>query len=193
VIDIKQQLSGLKFSEDIRTNLESLDDKPPEQKRLIAIVMTLPTTTLEDEMRQWNATINIVTVYCKVEEGGCNLPDRKRGSTSHAPSTIVKVEGDTHPLVVAEPWHQAFNMAMRSVYQEKRPTICFLCLGNENLPMSKRILSFSTPGGLSKHFRRKHLSNLKQGEGITCNLCKISLQHKMHLQNHAIKIHGTIS
>ena len=24
------------------------------------------------------------------------------------------------------------------------------------------------------------------------NLCKISLQHQMHLQNHAIKIHGTV-
>jgi len=67
-------------------------------------------------MRRCNTAINAVTAYCKVEEGGCNLPDCKRGSTSHATSTAVKVEEDTHPLVAAEPWHQAFNMAMRSVY-----------------------------------------------------------------------------
>jgi hypothetical protein len=191
VIDIERQLSGLKFNEDVKTNLESLDDKPPEQKHLIATVMTLPAATLEDEMRRRNAAINAITAYCKVEEGGCDSPSRKRGST-HATS-IVKVEEDTRPLVAAEPLHQAFSIAMLSVYQEERPTICFLCLGNQNLPMSKRIQSFSTPGNLSKHFQRKHLSNLKKGEEITCNLCKVSLQHKMHLQNHAMKIHRTVS
>ena len=51
MIDIKQQLLGLKFNKDVKTNLESLDDKPPKQKRLITTVMTLPTATLEDEMR----------------------------------------------------------------------------------------------------------------------------------------------
>ena len=50
MIDIKQQLLKLKFNKDIKTNLKSLDDKPFEQKRLIATVMTLPTATLEDEM-----------------------------------------------------------------------------------------------------------------------------------------------
>ena len=103
MIDIKQQLSGLKFSEDIRTNLESLDDKPPEQKRLIEIVMTLPATTLEDEIRRRNAAINSITAYCKVEEGSCDLPSQKRDLTYA--TSIVKVEEDTYPLVVTEPGH----------------------------------------------------------------------------------------
>jgi hypothetical protein len=192
VIDIERQLSGLNYNKDAKTNLESLDDKPLEQKRLIATVMTLPAATLEDEMLRRNAAINAITAYCKVEEGGCDSPSRKRGWT-HATSTIVQFEENTHPLVVTKPGHQAFNAAMLSVYQEERPTICFLCLGKQNLPMSKRIQSFSTPGNLSKHFQRKHLSNLKKGEYITCNLCRISLQHKMHLQSHAIMIHGTVS
>jgi hypothetical protein len=72
VIDIERQLLGLKFNEDVKTNLESLDDKPPEQKHLIATVMTLPTATLEDEMRRRNTAINAITAYCKVEEGGCD-------------------------------------------------------------------------------------------------------------------------
>jgi Protein of unknown function (DUF3435) len=88
VIDIERQLSGLKFNKDVKTNLESLDDKPLEQKRLITIVMTLPAATLEDEMRRRNAAINAVIAYCKVEEGGCDLPSWKRGS-AHATSTIV--------------------------------------------------------------------------------------------------------
>ena len=72
----------------MKTNLESLDDKPLKQKRLIATVMTLPMATLEDEMRQRNAAINAVTAYCKVEEGGYDSPSRKRGLT-HATSIIV--------------------------------------------------------------------------------------------------------
>ena len=129
MIDIERQLSGLKFNKDVKTNLESLDNKPPEQKRLIATVMTLPAATLEDEMRRRNAAINAVTAYCKVKEGGCDLPSRKRGST-YATSTIVQVKENTYPLVVTKPGHQAFNLAMLSGYQEERPTICFLCLGN---------------------------------------------------------------
>jgi hypothetical protein len=50
VIDIKQQLSELKFNEDIKTNLESLDNKPLKQKCLITTVITLSVVTLEDEM-----------------------------------------------------------------------------------------------------------------------------------------------
>jgi hypothetical protein len=88
VIDIKQQLLGLKYNEDVKMNLESLDDKPLKQKRLIATVMTLPAATLEDKMRRRNAAINAVTAYCKVEEGGCDSPSQKRGST-YATSTIV--------------------------------------------------------------------------------------------------------
>src|SRR5438045_9186320 len=106
-------------------NLESLDDKPLEQKHLIATVMMLPAATLEDEMCQWNAAINAVTAYCKVKEGGCDSPSQKRGLT-RTTSTVVQVEENTHPLVVTEPGHQAFNVAMLLVYQEERLTICFL-------------------------------------------------------------------
>ena len=137
MIDIKRQLSRLKFNKDVKTNLESLDDKPFEQKRLIATVITISTATLEDEMRQQNATINAIIVYCKVEESSCNSSSWKRDLTYTTP--IVKVEKNTYPLVVTKPGHQAFNIAMLSVYQDERPTICFLCLGNQNLPMSKRI------------------------------------------------------
>ena len=121
----------------MKTNLESLDDKPLKLKRLIATVMTLPAATLEDEMRQWNAAINAITAYYKVEEGGYDLLSWKRDLTYA--TSIVKVEENTYPLVVIKLGHQAFNVAMLLVYQDERLMICFLYLGNQNLPMSKRI------------------------------------------------------
>lgn len=96
--------------------MESTNDKSPEQKFLIATVTALRAMTLEDETRPCNAAIDAVTAYCKVEDGGCGLPDRKRCLTSHATSTIVKVEEDTRPLVAAKPWHQAFNITKGLVY-----------------------------------------------------------------------------
>jgi hypothetical protein len=51
---------------------------------------------------------------------------------------------------------EAVEAAKVSVFKEKRPRVCFLCLGNEKLPLAQRIHSFSTPDNLSKHLGRKH-------------------------------------
>jgi hypothetical protein len=79
------------------------------------------------------------------------------------------------------------------VFKEKRLRVCFLYLGNEKLPLAQRIHPFSTLGNLSKHFRRKHLNHIKSGESVSCNLCKVPLSDKMHVQRHAEEIHGTVS
>src|SRR6266480_4915970 len=69
---------------------------------------------------------------------------------------------------------EAIEAAKVSVYKEKRPTICFVCLG-ENLPMDQRIRSFYTSGDLSKHFKRKHLEFIKEGDSLGCKLCQVPL------------------
>ena len=100
--NIKQQLSKLKFSKDVRTNLELSNNKSPEQKRLIETVITLLATTLEDEMLRCNAAINAVIVYCQIKEGSCHLSNCNRGLTRHITSATVKVEENIYPLVVTE-------------------------------------------------------------------------------------------
>lgn len=95
--------------------------------------------------------------------------------------------------MAADPLKKELDAAMLSVYKDKRPRICFLCLGNEQLPMDRRVYSFKAPGDLSKHFRRKHLANLGDDHRTECKLCEKTLNHKKHLQNHALSIHGTVS
>ena len=95
-------------------------------------------------------------------------------------------------LVAADVEEQAISAAMLLVFKEKRSTICFVCLGEQSLPFEKRVYPFASPGDLTKHFKRKHLSNIK-GDRIGCKVCQMSLQHKMHLRNHAQSIHGTVS
>lgn len=53
------------------------------------------------------------------------------------------------------------------------------------------IHEFYSSGDLKKHFKRRHLSNFRKDDKIQCKLCKMPLDHKMHLQNHALRIHGT--
>ncbi|ELR05320.1 hypothetical protein GMDG_07303, partial [Pseudogymnoascus destructans 20631-21] len=149
VINSERQLSGKVVDEDVRGALERLDDMTPEQLLLIDAVLTLPETSLEKECQQRITTINAVTAYCSVEEGVTF--HRSRAGQPVPPVSTVK---DEKPL-----WSEADIMlrrAISSVTKDKRPTICFTCLGNPNLTIRERVVSFSSPGCLTRHFMRKH-------------------------------------
>ncbi|OCK73812.1 C2H2 finger domain protein [Lepidopterella palustris CBS 459.81] len=182
VKDIERQLSGVKYSQEIKKTLNLSPERTPQHNRLIETVLSLPGSTLEEEVRRRNAAINAIIAYCGIEEGGY-------GRVRSAPSAVKREESRE----AINPPIKALEAAKVLVYRDKRPKICFLCLGNENLSIKQRIFSFCTPGDLSKHFKRKHLSNIREGEKIQCRLCKVALAHKMHLQRHAHEVHGTVS
>jgi hypothetical protein len=181
--EIEQQLSGLKFDQDVKTSLDLADDMPPTQRRLVETIITLPGTTLEEEILRRNNAINAVAAHCQFQEGGAVA--RGRPSTKQASPALAR-EVDPQAAAV-EARKRALNAATLSVFKEKRPTICFLCLGE------KLIKSFASPGDLSKHFKRKHLRHIRDRDRLECKVCQMPLQHKMHLQNHAQKVHGTVS
>jgi hypothetical protein len=183
---IQQQLSGVKVSEQ-KTEEQSYfsTDTLPEQRRLIEILMlTPPGTTYEEEINRRNAGINAVMAYYRIEEG--ETP--KHGRPPSKRQAAFKQEESKQ-----SPQGKELEAAMLCVLREDRPKICFLCLGKQDLPHGSRVYSFSTPGDLSKHFRRKHLSSLEEEERVECDVCKILLDHKMHLQHHALKVHGTVT
>ena len=191
VDEIERQLSGLKLSQDVKTTLDQNDEMPPLQKRLAETVMTLPGTTIEEEFRRRNAAIDAVAAYCHFQEGGAAALPRKRSSTrrtSPEPSTETRLQ-----LSAAEAEKQALRDAMLLVFTEKRTTTCFLCLGEPSLPFEKRTYKYASPGDLTKHFKRKHLAHIKEGDRLECKVCRMGLEHKQHLQNHAESIHGTVS
>jgi hypothetical protein len=180
VRDVERQLAGL----------DAIDDPEPihnimlpAQEELANSILSKPGTTIEEETDRRNGAIRAVTLYCGIEEGGM-YPVQKAGrSRNIALSTKSQPRYD----------EEALEAAKVSVYKDERPKICFLCLANERLPLAQRIHSFSTPGDLTKHFGRKHLKNIKSSEGLSCNLCKVFLADKKHLQRHAEKVHRTAS
>jgi hypothetical protein len=159
----------------------------PAQKELVDATLARPGLTLEAEICQRNRAIRAVTEYCRVEEGGTHPVRLQRSSGRITPPGKSKDDSQLDPFV------QALEAAKVSVYKEKRPTICFDCLGNKKLPIELRIYSFKTPGDLSKHYKRKHLANIAEGESLGCKLCEVPLDNKMHHQRHALDIHGTVS
>ena len=180
--DSERQLSGKVVDEDTRGALERSDQMTPEQLHLIDAILTLPETTFEKECQRRIAASNAVTAYCGVEEGQpcCRGPRARRAKV---PSAIETAD-------LAQP---ALSREILSIKKDKRPTICFLCLGNPPLPIRERAVSYATPGSLTRHFKRKHVSKLEEWELWICWMCDFKLEHRQHLQNHAERFHGTFS
>jgi hypothetical protein len=188
VIDSERQLSGKVVDEDTRGALERSDQVTPEQLLLIDAILTLPETTLEKECQRRIAAINVVIAYCGVEEG---TPYRRgphgRPAKGNAPPVAKAAK------LVPSASDIALSQAILSIKTDKRPTKCFLCLGNPALTLRERVAEFATPGSLSRHFLRKHVRKLEEGNHIDCQICDVRLEHRQHLQNHAKRFHGTVS
>ncbi|XTI83921.1 hypothetical protein V2W45_1229365, partial [Cenococcum geophilum] len=110
--NIKRQLSGVIFSEDIKATLESNNNRLAEHKCLIKVIITLPGTLLEDKIHRRNNTINAVVDYCNIKEGRVYW--------------LIKIKEDAEILEAAK----ALESAKLSLYKEKRLKICFIYLRN---------------------------------------------------------------
>jgi hypothetical protein len=180
VRDVERQLAGGENKNDVEVVQDAM---LPAQRELAESVLSKPGTTVREEMNRRNRAIRAVTLYCGIEEGGMNPTRTERRSRTAAPCVKSQLEYE----------EEALEAAKVSVYKETRPKLCFICLGNETLPTASRTYSFHTSGDLSKHFKRKHLQYIEDGERLSCRLCQVPLADKMHLQRHAHEIHGTVS
>jgi hypothetical protein len=155
----------------------------PEHLALIDAIMTLPETSLDKEMQRRIAAINAVIVYCGIE-----VQISYRGRRPGRPSISMTIK--TENSIQSES-DSALRQAILSVRTDKRPQICFLCVGNPALSMRERVKQYATAGSLSRHFRR-HITKLPTGKQIDYQICNIRGMHQVLLQNHAERFHGTI-
>ncbi|KAH6975811.1 hypothetical protein EDB80DRAFT_829443 [Ilyonectria destructans] len=194
VVDIERQLAGLYFEESPPS--PCVTDSHPAQRRLLNALKAPLASTIEDEFRRRDEAILAVMAYCPIQEGPTTRcrPDQSI-SKGNAPQA-AKTSDKSHQT------HEELANAITSVFvlnAEERPRRCFICVGRATtLPSSdptiqNLIRPFYSSGDLSKHVRRHHLSNIQDDENLHCRLCSLSLDHKMHLQNHAMRIHGTVS
>jgi Protein of unknown function (DUF3435) len=185
VRDSAQQLSGKGAVEDVVGALERPENRTPEHVLLIDAIMTLPATSLEEEVQRRITAINAITTYCGVEEGRSYGRQTELSDVRSTMNTKAQIPAQSDTV-------NALRRAIASVQADSRPLICFLCVGNPDLPMCDRVKKYATVGSLSRHFRR-HVTKLKMGKQIDCKVCDVRGMHRMHLQNHAERFHGTVT
>ncbi|KAH2975874.1 hypothetical protein KXV25_006790 [Aspergillus fumigatus] len=198
MLEIQRQLSGTKLAETVNQTLDYCEELPAPQKRLIETIFTLPRSTLEDEMRRRTDAIDAIAAYCLFEEGvTCRLARDKRPTGQMVEAT--KPEGydvkdqETNAAESCSQSDQLLEAAIRSVMTERRPRVCFICVGQPNLDIKRRVKQFKEHGDLTKYIRRKHFKRAKMGDPFRCTVCGLQFTDKMHFQRHAIDIHSTVT
>jgi hypothetical protein len=193
VTDIERQLAGKTFEEPPVS--PSSEVAHPAQKRLFEALTAPATNTIESEYRRRNDAILSVMSYCCVQEPPLPSMTRYRANAT-------KKDISTHDNTTKDIASSPLGDAITSVFVQsrtERSRRCFLCVGRATTlqppdpAIHGLIKPFYSPGDLSKHFKRHHLSNIQPSERLYCRLCDEALENKMHLQNHAETIHGTVS
>jgi hypothetical protein len=201
VEDIERQLQGAGFAEFVRINVPR--PQLPAQKRLLAALTAPEETTLEGYYRRRHNAIEAIAAYCHVQEGpsvrraanrtagGAGAASIGAPTRNRACSHVCKSSEETPALLAA-----------MSVFVEDakgRPRRCFLCVGEalcrepDDPSVQGLIHEFYTSSDLTKHFQRRHLDHLSPGVKPVCLVCSLDLSNKMHLQTHAMQVHGTWS
>jgi hypothetical protein len=183
--DIRLQLSGKTFSNTIKEKLERSNDRTPQHNRLIEAVLSLPGSTVPEEIVRRSKAIRSVADYCDVQEG--DTPRIKPVAASNAP-----VAHDKDMVLLRAPMERkndAFQAAVNATYKKGGPFICPDCVGNPMSSVTLRTTEYATAASLARHYRGRHITNIKSGDDITCRVCQLHLSSKEHKQAHAYDKH----
>jgi hypothetical protein len=188
VDDIESQLMG--DWQPTQTVDKLCHPQRPAQKSLVQALSAPSDNTLEGQYRRRNDAMDAVVAYCVVEEG----------STIRR-LTVSAVKSNKGPTSGSSPEHR-LRLALKSVLvmeKTERARRCFVCVGKaltlapDDVTLEDLLREFYMASDVTKHFRRRHLSRVQDDGRIYCQVCQKWLEHKMHFQNHALRVHGLLS
>ncbi|KAJ5678353.1 uncharacterized protein N7477_003986 [Penicillium maclennaniae] len=76
----------------------------------------------------------------------------------------------TYSIEVSSQTGIPFESALQSVIRDHRPLFCFICLGQKDLDIRKRVQKFFSYRDVTKYIKRKHLQNLVSNAMILLRL-----------------------
>ncbi|EDN06475.1 predicted protein [Histoplasma mississippiense (nom. inval.)] len=191
VIDIERQLSGMALNEEAKETLQE-EQMLPAQIHLLENLLTWPTSrSVEKELRRRDAGVEAVRMYCGVLEGGPRRGRRPKPNPPLAPQASDDTDNrnDRPDEDAPNGWDDALRAAEEHIRHAEKPRGCFECFAHPGSSDHRRIYQYSRPADLGRHFRDDLLRHLKDGEPARCSWCEIKLEHKMHVQSHAKKVH----
>ncbi|KAI8164751.1 hypothetical protein K4K49_004658 [Colletotrichum sp. SAR 10_70] len=168
VADIESQLQGKGFVKSVAVH-RPCPPQRPAQKRLLKALTAPLVMTLEAQYRRRDNAIDAIVAYCTVQEG-CTLKlDTVPASPGNPP------EGTR--------LHDALSSGFFTNTKE-RPRRCFICIGQAfSLPrddghqLDVLTREFYSSNDLTKHFRRKHMSKVADGDKIECKACDVMINN----------------
>ena len=184
VADIENQLRGRSEQEEGQGEPEVTQRKLcTTRERAFNALFTIATSDPADESKRRAEAINAVTALCQGE-------DSSEESVSRSRHTHTVGEGVNGHDEVADTKPKPISIPIECL-----PTQCIFCLGNGDISLEERTHAFGARGDLKRHFKRKHLRHIPEGEPIDCPYpeCDAKLEHKQHLQSHAATVHKTIT
>jgi hypothetical protein len=147
VIDLERQLAGKLVDTKVMGALEHKGFMPPQHLMMIDAILTMQGATIEAELQRRINAINAMTAFCSVEEGR-PMPRPVQSCRRPVPdNNELGPPAKQQRHVLEDNTEIALRQAKETVQvtsQDQRPTICFLCLGNSNLPLKDRIGKHAT-------------------------------------------------
>jgi hypothetical protein len=184
VADIVSQLSGMSAkNEHSKAEQRPQDRLGVERLRAFTALFTFATHDQVEECARRSEAMNAVTTLCRLQRPRVRRACRGKQTT---PEPAIE-ESSRNGAKTVE--------AGKPIPIECLPTQCIFCLGNVDFDYERRTKPFRRRDGLKKHFESVHLRHIPDGQAIDCPHpeCNERLSNKQHLQNHAAKVHKTLT
>ncbi|KAI0855985.1 C2H2 finger domain protein [Xylaria cubensis] len=193
VDDIERQIQGVDFSTLPADHRSSRPMGVLHQSMVNAIIVPLEGDLEALAQRRTNA-INALVAYCAVqEEPVSKLTESRRRSKSEGKGKGKDQNQDQSKSRTEELKRSVSAQGMGGGDKVRR---CFICVAKA-LTLSPTEPQFNTlcndfygRRALGRHLAEVHMRSIGKNDQTECPLCKVTLQNKMHLQNHAEIVHG---
>lgn len=180
--DIERQIRG----EDITLvdTTASTDSMTPAQQKMFDALRVPLINDHDAQMQRRSAAIKSLMAYCLEEE-------RRIVKVVPTPKRPSELASESSP-------QQQLEMIKQSTLAEFTRDIrrCFLCvakaetLGVDHPRFDELCHPFARSGTLARHFITAHLDAVAADDSTECPVCKVTLIHRQHLQNHTEIVHG---
>ena len=182
--DIVSQLGGT-WTKNEHSKAEQGEQERLGEERLRAFtaLFTFATHDQVEECARRSEAMNAVITLCRLQRPRVRRACRGKQTTSEP---AVEESGNNGAKI---------KEATKPIPIECLPTQCIFCLGNSNLAYERRPKAFHRRDALQKHFQGVHVQYIPDGQAIDCPHpeCNERLRHKQHIQNHAARVHKTIT
>ncbi|KAG6358153.1 hypothetical protein INS49_014037 [Diaporthe citri] len=182
VEDVERQIAG----EDITKASEHtapVRSMGTVQQRMFNAITSPLINDIEAQLQRRTEAIKALVAYCDEEDPF--VPMLVRVAKPALKSTSKKAP-EARMQEIKEATLVAFGKVLK----------CFLCvakaesLGQSHPRFDDLCRQFSRSDHLRKHFIDIHLDRHSEDDSFVCPICKVTLIHKKHLQNHTEKVHG---